>query len=371
MFIKLGSLGGIDDFHLNFLRGAAPRSIWFRDEERTDMPLRVVVGGLFGDEGKGKIVAYLAQRDGVKIAARGGVGPNAGHTVVIDGVRHRLRQIPSGFAYPEARLLIGPGVLVDPNVLLDELEITGTRNRIGVDYQAGIIEDKHIDEDKGSTRLREKIGSTGSGCGPAQMERSGRTLKVAREVDELKDILTDVPLEMNEALNLGQNVLLEGTQGTFLSLYYGTYPYVTSKDVTASSICSDVGIGPTRVDDVMVVLKSYVTRVGGGPLEGEISLEEARRRDWLEVATVTGRTRRAAPFNFQLAKRSIMLNGATELALTKVDIVFPGDKRKRCWEELSDDAKAFVERIEDETNVPVSLIGTGENISDVVERAQS
>ncbi len=335
------------------------------------MTLRLVVGGLFGDEGKGKIIAYLTQRDRVKIVARGGVGPNAGHTVVVDEARYKLRQIPCGFTYPEARLLIGPGVLINPKVLLNELETTGTQKRVGVDFQAGIIEEKHIDEDRGSPRLRDKIGSTGSGCGPAQKDRAGRTLKLAKDVVELKDLLTDVPSEINQALDLGHKVLLEGTQGTFLSLYYGTYPYVTSKDVTASSICSDVGVGPTRVDDVMVVFKSYVTRVGGGPLEGELSLEEAKRRNWLEVATVTGRTRRAAPFNFELAKRSIMLNGATELALTKVDIVFPEDKGKRRWEDLSDEAKAFVKRIEDETNIPVTLIGTGEKTSETVEKPRS
>ncbi|MEM0050176.1 MAG: adenylosuccinate synthetase, partial [Candidatus Bathyarchaeia archaeon] len=179
---------------------------------------------------------------------------------------------------------------------------------------------------------------------------------------------TDVPLEVNNAIDSGENVLIEGTQGTFLSLWHGTYPYVTSKDVTASAACSDVGVGPKKVDEVVVVFKAYVTRVGAGPLPGEIPWEEAERRGWAEIASVTGRRRRAAPFNFDLAKRAVMLNSATQAALTKIDVLFPECRGARSFSDLSAEAKEFIRRIEDEIKVPVTLIGTGPETLDIVDR---
>jgi len=332
------------------------------------MPCEIVVGGFFGDEGKGKIISYLAFKDKPAVIVRAGVGTNAGHTVVINGKSFKLRQIPSGFAYEKARLLIGPGVLVNPEVFFKEIEETNCQKRVGIDYQCGVIEKKHIEEDKGSSHLRGKIGSTGSGCGPANAERALRRLKIAKDVQELQPYLTDVPLEVNEAIDDGKMVLVEGTQGTYLSLYHGTYPFVTSKDVCAAATCSDVGIGPTKVDDVIIVFKAYVTRVGSGPLEGELPEEEAKKRGWLEIATVTGRKRRSAPFNFKLAKRAIMLNGATQIALTKIDVVFPECYGTTKYDELPKEAKEFVEKIEDETGVLVTLIGTGPEINAMVDR---
>lgn len=331
------------------------------------MPVYVVVGGFFGDEGKGKVAGYLATADDVDVAARGGVGPNAGHTVVTNGMRLKLRQVPSAVVNPKTRLLIGPGVLVNPEVLLSEVELTGCRDRLGVDYNAGVIEEKHIEADRRSAHLAGKIGTTGTGCGPAQADRAKRKLKLAKDVDALKPFLTDAVAELNERARKGERVLIEGTQGTFLSLYHGTYPYVTSKDVTASSICADVGIGPKLVDEVIVVFKSYVTRVGGGPLENELSLEEAKALGWLEVATVTGRIRRAAPFNFELAKRAVTINSATQIALTKIDVLFKEDAGKREWGSLSGAARKFVERVEEETGVPVTLISTGERINEMID----
>ncbi|MEM2760641.1 MAG: adenylosuccinate synthetase, partial [Nitrososphaerales archaeon] len=173
---------------------------------------------------------------------------------------------------------------------------------------------------------------------------------------------------INFALDRNEKVLVEGTQGTFLSLYHGTYPYVTSKDVTASAICADVGLGPKRVDQVILVFKAYVTRVGAGPLENELSKEEAQKRGWFEVATVTGRERRAAPFNFELARKAIALNSATQLAITKLDVMYPECAHVREYHRLSDSAKAFIEQVEKNTKVPVTLIGTGEDVYDTIDR---
>jgi len=330
------------------------------------MPASVVVGGFFGDEGKGKIIAYLALKDKPSIAVRGGVGPNAGHTFTINGKTYKVRMLPSAVAYDKCMLMIGAGVLIDVHVLLKEVEEFNAQSRVRVDHQAGIIEDKHKHEDKHS-KQSSIIGTTGSGSGPANADRALRLLKVAKDIDVLKDYLGDVSYLVNKALDDGEYVLIEGTQGTFLSLYHGTYPYVTSKDVTASSICADIGLGPKRVDDVILVLKSYVTRVGSGHLEGELSRDEAARRGWLEVATVTGRERRAAPFNFNLAARAVMLNSATQIALTKIDILFPECKHAKEYGELSKDAKEFIRSIEGRLKVKVTLIGTGEDVYDIID----
>jgi adenylosuccinate synthase len=191
---------------------------------------------------------------------------------------------------------------------------------------------------------------------------------MAREIPELKKYLADVPAIANKALDDGRGLLIEGTQGTFISLYYGQYPYVTSKDVCAAAACSDVGIGPTRVTDVVMVLKSYVTRVGGGELDGEISQEEAKIRGWDEYGTVTGRQRRAAPFDYKLARRAKMINGATMIALTKLDVLYPDCQGAKEYAELGSDAKKFVKKIEDEVKLSVSLIGTGPDVDELIDR---
>jgi len=328
----------------------------------------VVVGGFFGDEGKGKLTAYLALRDRPAIVARGGVGPNAGHTVQTQGKTYSLRMLPSGFVCRESRLLIGPGVLVNPNVLLKEVEVTETKDRVGVDRQCAIIEEKHIDEESRSEHLVKKIGVTKSGVGACNADRVLRSAKLARDVPELSGFLADASEEIDEALHERSRVLLEGSQGTFLSLFHGTYPYCTSKDVCASAICSDVGIGPTAVDDVIVVFKAYVTRVGEGPLEGQLSEEEARRRGWQEFGTVTRRPRRAAPFNFDLAAKAVRLNGATQAAVTKIDVVFPDAVGTKRFEDLPSAAREFVAQVEKAIGIPVTLIGTGPSSEDLIDR---
>jgi len=332
------------------------------------MPCMVIVGGFYGDEGKGKVISYLALKDNVAVAARGGVGPNAGHSILWKGKTYRLRMVPCAFPNPETRLLVGPGVLVNPQIFIQEVKDTGTEGRCGLDPLCAIIEQRHIDQDRGSAHLSGTIGTTGTGTGPCNVDRVNRSVKVAREVPELTSYLTDVPLVVNEILDRGKNILLEGTQGTYLSLFHGTYPYVTSKDVTASSIAADVGVGPTNVDEVVVVFKAYVTRVGAGFLKGELSPEETVKRGWAESGTVTGRQRRAAPFDFDLARRAVMLNGATQIALTKMDIVFPSVKGLRKYEELPKDSRDFVESVEREVKVPVTLIGTGPAVEEVIDR---
>ncbi len=332
------------------------------------MGCTVVVDGFYGDTGKGKIISYLAVADDVAVVARAGVGPNAGHTVVKDGRAYKLRMVPCGFVNPKAKMLIGPGVLVNPELVIKEIVETGIDKRFGIDPQCAIIEPKHIQLDQTDSNLKNTVKTTGTGTGPCNADRVMRIAKMARDIPELKKYLADVPAIANKALDDGRNLLIEGTQGTFISLYYGQYPYVTSKDVCAAAACSDVGVGPTRVTDVVMVLKSYVTRVGGGELDGEISHEEAKKRGWDEYGTVTGRQRRAAPFDFNLARRAKMINGATMIGLTKLDVLFPDCKGAQQYTELGADAKKFIKKIEDEIKIPVSLIGTGPGVDDLIDR---
>jgi len=331
------------------------------------MPSTIVVGGFFGDEGKGKIIAYLAKHDRPEIVARGGVGPNAGHTVEVEGKKYALRMVPSGFVYESARLLIGAGVLVDPVVLNREVSSLGLKGRIGVDLRCGVIEAKHIEEDRGDAVLKGKIGTTGTGCGPANAARALRKAKQAKDVKELEEFLCDVPLEINEALDQSKVVLVEGTQGFGISLLYGTYPFVTSKDTTASQMAADVGIGPTRVDEVVVVFKSFPTRVGEGPFETQMTEEKAAELRIEEYGTVTGRKRRIGMWDGKMAAYSAMINGATVVALSGVDRLDPSCRGVKEYEELSREVKEFVAKVERDIRVPVKLISTGPELSEIVD----
>jgi adenylosuccinate synthase len=328
----------------------------------------VAVGGFYGDEGKGKIIAYLARKDNAAIAVRGGVGPNAGHTFSLEGKTYKVRMLPSAALNPGTRLLIGAGVLVNPQVLISEIAMFGADDRTFVDGQCGIIEQSHIERDKSEDHLKTKVGTTGTGTGPANSDRALRTLKLAKDIPELSLYIEDVSNSVNYALDNKERVIVEGTQGTYLSLFHGGYPYVTSKDVTASGICSDVGIGPKRVDDVLVVFKAYVTRVGGGPLQNELGEDEAKKRGWIEYGSVTGRVRRASPFDMDLAKKSIRINSATQLSVTKLDVLYPQCAGMREYSGLPSEARKFIEEIEGETGLRVTLIGTGPDLYDVVDR---
>ncbi len=240
--------------------------------------------------------------------------------------------------------------------------------RIGIDFNASIIEQKHGEQDKASA-VNKGIGTTGRGVGPAIEERVRRTAKLAKDIPELKPYLADQIMEVNDGLDAGKNVLLEGTQGFMLSLFLGGgYPYVTSRDTGASAIASEAGVGPTRVDDVIIVYKSFMTRVGAGPLPGEITKEEALKRGWFEVAAGTGRDRRSAPFDFDLAKKTAKINGATQGAMTKLDCIYPTCRSARKYSDLPKEAKDFIKEVETRTGVPIVFIGTGPDALDLIDR---
>ena len=350
-----------------------------------------MVGGHYGDEGKGKIISYLALNDKPEIIARAGVGPNAGHSVYKNGKKYGLRMIPCGFVNESSKLAIGAGVLVDIERFRKEVEETQTKGRVFVDRRCGIIEQSHKDLDKGSDS--QKIGTTGSGCGPANAARVNRVSRRAADFPEISEYLADVPQMINDVIKSGGNVLIEASQGFGLSLYYGNYPYVTSKDTSASSAAADVGIGPTKVDDVIVVFKAYMSRVGQDPFVHYLTDEEVRKsKVWSrllteaekssilgsnanekiafylgEKGTVTGRPRKISDFDFKLARYSTMVNGATMICVTCLDKLFPDAKGARKMSNLGSDAKTHIRNIEKEVGVPVKLISTGPEPEDLID----
>ncbi|MGQ4808066.1 Adenylosuccinate synthetase [Candidatus Entotheonellaceae bacterium PAL068K] len=330
------------------------------------MPCTIVVGGQWGDEAKGKIVSYLSLMDDCSIVCRAGLGPGAGHTVVHGGKAYRLRQIPSGFINPNARLLLGAGVLINPEVLLREITEYNLGGRVGVDFRASVIESEHIQRDKRSEHLSQVIHSTGNGHGPCLADRALRTARLAKDVDPLHPYLTDVPEELNSALDKGESVLVEGTNGFLLSVLYGTYPHGVGKDSTASTVAADVGIGPRRVDEVILVFKTFPTRVGEGDFPTEMPVEEVYRRGFIEHGTVTKRPRRVGTFDFELAHKAVRVNCPSMLAITFLDRIDP-HSAGRSYDQLSPEARQFLRQVERTAQTPIGLLGTGPNTMDIID----
>lgn len=331
--------------------------------------LDILVGGFFGDEGKGKVASYLALKDRPEIAVRTG-SINAGHTAVYKGRTYKLRLIPSSFISEGTKIAFPPGALIKRDVLFKEMEETGTRERTMIDSHTAVITDLEVEEEKANEHLSKEVGSTKSGVGAAESKRVMRSLKLAKDYPELSPFIADVPNRIIECLKDGGKVLVEGTQAHQLSLYHGEYPYVTSRNTTASGILSDVGIGPRYVGDVTVIFKAFVTRVGEGPLEGEISPSEAKRLGFLEFGTVTGRQRRVAPFNSRIAREAARISSANQAAVTKLDAVFKDAAKVREFNKLPEDAISWIKKMEEEIGVPITLIGTGEDALDMIDRRE-
>ncbi|BBG24489.1 Adenylosuccinate synthetase [Sulfuracidifex tepidarius] len=328
--------------------------------------LDIVVGGFYGDEGKGKVVSYLGLKDKPSLSIRTG-GVNAGHTIIYHDKKWKLRILPSSFLSQSTKLALGPGAITSLDTLLNEIKETETQGRVLVDKHTGIITEQEIEQERKDEYLMKVIGSTGQGVGYAESARILRKLKLASEYEALKNYLVDVPDVTINTLENGGKVLVEGTQGFLLSLYHGNYPFVTSRNTTSSGVLSEVGVGPKYVKDVIVIFKSFVTRVGGGPLEGEMSQEEAREKGLQEFGTVTGRPRRVSSFNIKLAKESIRINSATQVAITKIDALFKEAYKVRSYDKLPPEAKKWIELTEAELKTPITLIGTGEDSEDIID----
>jgi adenylosuccinate synthase len=329
------------------------------------VPATVIVGAQWGDEGKGKIVDLLAQSSEFVCRYQG--GPNAGHTIVRDGETFKLHHVPSGILYEGKISVIGAGCVVDPRLLVEEidgLEARGISTEgLRLSGNAHLIMPWHVAIDSASERRlgRLQIGTTRRGIGPAYADKAARLgirvqdildPKILRQKFETalaeKNLLLDEPLEpgdladrmetcaarlrphvadtsllVERALKAGQKVLLEGAQGTLLDLDHGTYPFVTSSNPVAGAAATGIGIGPTRIESVIGVAKAYVTRVGEGPFPTEIEgPDQARVRELGdEYGTTTGRERRCGWLDLVGLRFAARVNGMTSLALTKLDVL--------------------------------------------------
>ena len=336
------------------------------------MPTLVAVGAQWGDEGKGKIVDWLATR--ADVVARFQGGNNAGHTLVVDGEQTVLHLVPAGVLRPGTLNLIGPGVVVDPRVLLDELEKLVARGilqdpaRVRVSGRAHVILEWNIALDKAreETRKESAIGTTGRGIGPTYEDKVARRgIRVADLLDpaslresvdrivreknfELTQVHKWAPIDANavyeaaceygrklapyvdhtgrllrRALDEDKNVLFEGAQGTFLDVDHGTYPYVTSSNCVAGAACTGSGVGPTAIDHVLGISKAYTTRVGGGPFPTEDTGAAGERLRELgsEFGATTGRPRRCGWLDVVMLREAATVNGLTGLVINKLDIL--------------------------------------------------
>lgn len=322
------------------------------------MSLWVVVGGQYGSEGKGKVSAFITKQENIDICVRCG-GPNSGHSFVDERGRNIvLRQLPTGFVNPRTRLLIPAGALIDPAVLEQEIGWLGlSPERVGIDRKSFIIEEKDRKMEQ-ALRLRERLSSTLCGVGAAQSRRVLRaeSAKQARDVvgehSWMGEYLTDVSEEVNGALDSKRKVLIEGTQGFGLSLYHSEhYPKTTSRDTTAAAFVSEVGLSPLAVSDVVLVFRTFPIRVAGdqaGKLLGEMTWEELRQKSgypWpiREFTSVTKLARRIGRFDWELAKRAVLANRPTKIAMIGLDYIDFGSFGVTEASELTDRVKLFLQ----------------------------
>jgi adenylosuccinate synthase len=420
----------------------------------------VIVGAQWGDEGKGKIVDLLARHSDLVCRYQG--GPNAGHTIVTGGQTFALHHVPSGILYTGKTCVIGAGCVVDPGQLVDEIEALEERRistgNLHVSGNAHLIMPWHVAIDTASEHRLGKlqIGTTRRGIGPTYADKAARLgirvqdlldPKILRQkievalreknlvlervhgvdtieleplaarmeelAERLRPYVADASLLVDRALREGQRVLLEGAQGTLLDLDHGTYPFVTSSNPIAGAAATGIGIGPTRIDEVLGVAKAYVTRVGEGPFPTEIQgRDQARVRELgAEYGTTTGRERRCGWLDLVGLRFAVRINGITSLALTKLDVLstfaeLPVCTRYRLrdgtetdefpahqsdfhhaepvyetlpgWLEPLDgvadadslplNARRYVEFVEAELDVEVSLVGTGAERERVLTR---
>jgi adenylosuccinate synthase len=335
------------------------------------MSVTLIVGSQWGDEGKGKIVDLLSH-DADYVARYQG-GANAGHTIVINGRKMILHLIPSGIFTPNAKCIIGNGVVVDPESLLEEIhaiqnlgiEVAG---RLFISSKAHLIMPYHklIDKAMEAAKIEKSIGTTGRGIGPAYIDKAkrdgirfcdlidesyfnqklyeaveaanhylisffGATGLIPGEVIEhYKDIRTEIlpyiketTLILNEAIKAGKKIVVEGAQGTLLDVDHGTYPFVTSSNPSAGGACTGLGIPPTSINKIIGIMKAYTTRVGNGPFPTELFDEtgDLLRKTGAEFGSTTGRPRRCGWLDLIAAKYTVMVNGITDIALTKLDVL--------------------------------------------------
>ena len=386
-----------------------------------------VIGMEWGDEGKGKIIDFLAEKSDV--IARFNGGNNAGHTIEVGNNKLVVHLVPSGVMHKNKLKVIGNGLVVDPKVLVNEIKNLA-KNKVPVNPDNLVISDNahvilphHIEEDK---KAGGAIGTTARGIGPAYTDKVSRVgLKVYEFVDDslfrrrygdsefyqeykqyaetLKPFVNDTTLLMNYALEKNQKVLFEGAQGTLLDLDFGTYPFVTSSSTITGGVSTGLGISPKKIQSVLGVCKAYKTRVGNGPFPTEVTGATAEKIQKIgkEFGSTTGRQRRVGWFDAVIGKYAVMVNGIDSIALTKLDVLTTVEKLKICvaykskgniiknfttnmkilkncqpvyeeldgwWDDLTkiksydqlpNNAKKYLRKIEDLLKVPISIISVG------------
>jgi len=422
------------------------------------MSVTIILGAQWGDEGKGKIVDLLSAK--ADVVARYQGGPNAGHTVVIDEEEIVLHQIPSGILHPHTRCIIGNGVVIDPVILMEEVDFVKSKGfqvdgRLFISHRAHLIMPYHklLDTSREAAEGAAKIGTTGRGIGPAYvdkfdrcgirivdlLDRSTLAEKLLKNLESKNKVLQriydrdsmdtdkiiqdylefdrridayvkDTSLLINRAIDAGEEVLIEGAQGTMLDVDFGTYPYVTSSNPTAGGACTGLGVGPTRIDNVLGVVKAYTTRVGMGPMPTEFDTEfgDHMRKLGGEYGATTGRPRRCGWFDAVVVRMAAMINSLTHLAITKLDVLdtlpeirictayryqgrvlehYPAElwiqeqlepvyeshpgwltstQSARSFEELPENARKYLRRISELTRTPISLIPVGSKRSQTI-----
>lgn len=341
----------------------------------------VLVGGQYGSEGKGNIVGHIAPE--YSLLVRVG-GPNAGHKVFAEPEPEAYFHLPSGTERAaEAQLLLGAGAVIYPPKLLKEIATHQVdAERLSIDPHAMIIEEWDVAQEE---ELLKAISSTAQGVGSASarkiMGRGGKinpAVRLAKDVSELKPYIRESQSILERAFARGERVLLEGTQGTSLSLHHGHYPSVTSRDTSVAGCLADAGIASTRVRRVIMVCRTYPIRVGGpsGHMALEISYEELAKRSKIdidelkkiEITTTTKRQRRLAEFDWVQLHRSAMLNGPTDIALTFVDYLSKANREAFRFEQLQLETVRFIQEVERVSGVPVSLISTNFSWRNVIDR---
>lgn len=367
-----------------------------------------VIGSQFGDEGKGKIIDFLAEQ--ADVIARFNGGNNAGHTIEVGNKKFISHLVPSGILHKGKVNIIGNGVVIDPKVLTEEIDglkekgVKVTPDNLVISGNAHTIFEKHIKEDKEKNKA---LGTTARGIGPAYMGKAERTgtkfSEYVKNDSKLKPFVKDTTLLINNLIDKNKKVLFEGAQGTLLDIDHGTYPYVTSSNVVAGGICTGLGIGPKKIDKVLGVAKAYITRVGSGPLPTELDDEVGKQIQKIgkEFGATTGRARRVGWFDALIGKYAVMVNGLDALILTKLDVLSGLEKIKICtaykykdkliknfttdietlencepvyeelnsWKEdisninkfddLPENAKKYIKRIEELLGIPICIISIG------------
>jgi len=424
------------------------------------MPVTVIVGAQWGDEGKGKITDLLSKDMDMVVRYQG--GNNAGHTVVIKDQTYKLHLIPSGIFYPNVICVIGNGVVIDPAVLIGEIELLEGKgfalDNLKISGQAHVIFPYHklLDQAQESRMEAGRIGTTSRGIGPCYVDKFNRRgiricdlynedilrkklewnieekkfllenfykMKVDLNENEIlkeylgyahaikKKVVEETTVLINEAIRAKKRVLLEGAQGSMLDVDHGTFPFVTSSNPIAGGACTGAGVGPGMINDVLGVVKAYVTRVGGGPFPTEIagSAQDEMRERGKEYGATTGRPRRCGWFDGVVMKHAARINGMTKLAITKLDVLdnlekinicvayeyegrkitdFPTDisRLERCrpvyeempgWrtdiskatklKDLPRNAQQYLDKLAELAGTPISLISTGAERGQVIK----